>query len=117
MIADLDIAAIKIDDGEFTFIFATAAKQKVGGFRRKDSSSYLTTEKISNRIIEAYFAGIPMVTIIAADSSAEVTTVNSREGFFNNLSKTVESKPPNNVIIVLGSFNARIRDSSHKKYS
>lgn len=96
MIADLDIAAIKIDDSEFTFIFATAARQKVGGFRRKDSPSYLTSEKISNRIIEAYhgdyhFAGIPMVTIIAADSSAEVTTVNSREGFFNNLSQTVES--------------------------
>ena len=104
MIADLDIAAIKIDGSEFTFIFATAARQKVGDFRRKDSSSYLTSEKISNRIIEAYFAGIAMVTIIPADSSAKVTTVNSREGFFNNLSQTVECELPHNVIIVLAAL-------------
>ena len=118
MITSLDIDTIKSDDGEFTFIFATATKQKVGGvgilIRKRHSSSYLTSEKVSDRIIKAYFAGNPMVTIIAAYAPTETATVDDKEDFYSDLLKAIESEPPHNVIIVLGDFNARIGDDSHK---
>ena len=68
MIASLEIDTIKSDGGELTLIFATATKQKFGGIRilirKRHSSPYLTSEKISDRIIKTYFGGHAMVTII-----------------------------------------------------
>ena len=84
MITKLDIDIIKSDDREFTFIFATATKQKVSGVGRKPSSSYLTSEKISDRIIKAYFAGNHMVTIIAVYAATEVATTESKEEFYSD---------------------------------
>ena len=49
---------MKSDNGEFLFIYATATKLKVRGvgllIRKNHASSYLTSEKISDRIIKAY---------------------------------------------------------------
>ena len=106
IITSLEIDTIKNDDGEFTYIFATATKRY--------SLSYLTSEKISYRIIKAYFVGKPTVTIIAAYVPTKVTTADMKEEFYNNLLRGIESEPPHNVIIVLDDFNSRIRDDSHK---
>ena len=68
MVTKEDIDITKSDNGEFLFIYATATRQKVGGvgllIRNKHSPSYLTSEKISDRIIKVYFAGNPLVTIL-----------------------------------------------------
>ena len=37
-----------------------------------------------------------------------------KEEFYNDLLRAIESEPQHNVIIVLGDFNARIADDSHK---
>ena len=59
---------MKSDNGEFLL-------QKVGGvgflIRNKQVCSYPTSEKISDRIIKAYFYGNTLVTIIAAHAPTE----------------------------------------------
>ena len=55
-----------------------------------------------------------MVTIIAAYAPTEVATTERKEEFYSDLLKSIESEPPHNIIIVLGDFNARIGDDSHK---
>ena len=55
-----------------------------------------------------------MVTIIAAYAPTELATTESKEEFYSDLLKSIESEPPHNIIIVLGDFNARIGDDSHK---
>ena len=68
MVTKQDIDTMKSANGEFFFIYATTTKQKVGGvrilIRNKHLPFFLLSEKISDRIIEAYFAGYPLVTIL-----------------------------------------------------
>ena len=110
------IDSTKSDNGEFLFIYAT--KQKTGGvgllIRNKHSSSYLTSKKISDRIIKVYFAGNPLVTLIAAYAPTETAAPNNKEEFYNGLLKAIEGEPSCNIMIVLGNFNAWIGDDSHK---
>ncbi|MEM7024170.1 MAG: hypothetical protein AAF637_16505, partial [Pseudomonadota bacterium] len=105
MITNLDIDTMESDDGEFSFIFATATERKVGGvgllIRRKHMSSYLTSEKISNRTIKAYFAGNSMVTVIAAYAPTETADCDSKDEFYKDLLKAIESEPLHRVVIVL----------------
>ena len=54
MITRLEIDTIKSDDGEFTFFFAKATKQKVGCFailmKKRHLSSFLKSEKVSKSL-------------------------------------------------------------------
>ena len=97
---------------------STATQQKVGSvgllIMNKHTFSYLTSEKISDRIIKAYFPGNPLVTIIAAYALTETATRNDKEEFYNDLLKAIESEPPHNILILLGDFNAWIGEYSHK---
>ena len=117
-VTNQDIDTMKKDNGEFLFIYTTASKQKVGGFglliRNKNSSSCLTSGKISDRIFMVYFADNPLVTITAAYAPTETAAPNDKEEFYNDLLKAIESEPPHNIMIVLGDFNAPIVDDSHK---
>ena len=96
---------MKSDNDQFLFIYATVTKQKVGGIelliRNKHSSSYLTSEKISDRIIKAYFVDNALVTRIAAYAPTETATPNNIEEFYNYLLKATESEPPHKFMIVL----------------
>ena len=96
---------MKSDNGEFLFIYSTVTKYKVGGvellIRNKHSSSYLTSEKISDRIIKVYFVDNPLVTTIAAYAPTETATPNNKEEFYNYFLKAPESEPPHKFIIVL----------------
>ena len=118
MVTKQDIDTMKSDNDEFLFIYATATKQKVEGdgliISNKHLSSYLTLVKISDRIINIYFTGNPLVTIIEAYSPTETAAPNNKGEFYNNLLKAIESAPPHNIMIVLSNFNARIGDDSHK---
>ena len=64
---------------------STATQQKVGSvgllIMNKHTFSYLTSEKISDRIIKAYFPGNPLVTIIAAYALTETAARNDKEEF------------------------------------
>ena len=97
---------------------STATQQKVGSvgllIMNKHTFSYLTSEKISDRIIKAYFPGNPLVTIIAAYALTETAARNDKEEFYNDLLKAIESEPPHNILILLGDFNAWIGEYSHK---
>ena len=109
---------MKSDNDKFLFIYATATKQKVGGvgliISNKHLPSYRTLVKISDRIINVYFAGNPLVTIIEAYLPTETAAPNNKEEFYNNLLKAIESALPHNIMIVLSDFNARIGDDSDK---
>ena len=109
---------MKNDNGEFLFIYATVTKQKIGGvgllIKNKHSSSYLTSEEISDKIIKVYFAGNPLVTIIATYAPTKTTASNDKEEFYNDLLKAIESEPTHSILVVLDNFNARIGDDSHK---
>ena len=109
---------MKSDNGEFLFIYATATKQKVGGvgllIRKNHAFSYLTSEKISDRIIKACFAGSPLLTIIAPYAPTETAPPNDKEESYNDFLKAIESEPPRNILILLGNFSAPIGDDSHK---
>ena len=109
---------MKSDNGEFLFIYATGTKQKFRGvgllIRNKRLSFYLTSEKISDRIIKVCLAGKPSVTIIVAYAPSETAASNNKEEICNNILKAIECEPPHNIMIVLGNFNGRIGNDSHK---
>ena len=98
MITSLEIDTIKSDDGEFTYIFATATK--------RHSLSYLTSEKISYRIIKGNYN-----SSLRANWSYNCWY---ERRILQQSFEAIESEPPHNVIIVLDDFNSRIRDDSHK---
>ena len=54
MITRLEIDTIKSDNGEFTFFFAKATKQKVGCFtvlmKKRHLSSFLKSEKVNESL-------------------------------------------------------------------
>ena len=85
MIRSLEIDTMKRNDSEFKLISATGTEQKLGGIRifiRKIHSwSNFTSKKISDRTIKTYFAGNPMVTIVATYATTKVTTADMKENF------------------------------------
>ena len=109
---------MKNNNGEFLFIYATATEQNSRGvgllIRNKHLSSYLTSEKISDRIIKVCLGGNPLVTIIVAYAPSETAALNDKKEIYSNILKSIECELPHNIMIMLGNFNGRIGGDSHK---
>ncbi|RXN37861.1 LINE-1 retrotransposable element ORF2 [Labeo rohita] len=99
------------------FDFCSATPKGQGGvgilMNSRLSKSLISTEKISERIMVAHFAGNPVTTLIIAYAPTEDKSDSEKDKFYEDLQKCTKDIPIHNVLIILGDFNARIGKDNH----
>ena len=63
---------------------------------------------VSDRIIAARFRAQPYITVIQVYAPTAASTEEDLEDFYNNLTETVEEVPKQEILIVMGDWNAKI---------
>lgn len=73
--------------------------------------------KISERIMVANFVGNPTTTIVIAYAPTEDRCDSEKDKFYDVLQKCAKDVPIQNVLLILGDFNARIGKDRHSTNS
>lgn len=115
---ELAINTINCNNQPYSFIYASASENKIGGvgilIRKKYMKAIKNVNKVSERILEVTIDANPALTIITIYAPTNTTPKEIREDFFDKLQTHRESIPKNNLLLIAGDFNAQIGKDSHQ---